>query len=344
MILLTGLNLPCNTSNIDEGSTIHSIDPSWWDTLSEEWKQILLINQNFARHGTDIFAIQNEYIHRLHEADETPHSEMNKSLHVWLDLNQFKLGYQDFYIRALRDNHCIHNEEIDLAILAKLETIYMVNGPADLRPLKQFPKLKTLIINGCGIVPGVPLNQTSLDLAPLKSLKELEVLHCSSLALKTIKPLENSGSLRELKIHSTSITDISPIKKLVNLEVLSIGSKAKKAKEISQLTNLQELYLDGLQTVPDLSSLKNLQKLSITENEMTLVNDNYRIKDLSFLSGLSNLEILDFENTSYQGSLGDLYNFKKLKVISLPRVSTISKMEFAKMKPDCIIINAYQFE
>lgn len=343
MLVLTGLNLPCNSSNKADGLTDTSINQSWWDSLSEEWKTILLINQNFSKQGTDIYLIQNEYIHRMHSADDERYTELNTSLHDLANMRQFMLGYQDFYNRALRYNHCVHNDKIDLSTLGELESIYMVNGPDDLSPLKYFPKLKTLILNGCGINPNIPINHMSLDIEPLKYLKELEVLHCSSLALRSIKPIENLLNLRELKINNTSITDVSPIKKLVNLEVLYIGSKVKKAKEISRLVNLEELYLDGLQTLPNFSKLKNLKKLSIAEHEFALVNDKYRIKDLFFINGLSNLEILDFENTSYRGNLEPLYGFKKLKAISLPRVNSMSKKAFEEVNKDCIIINAVAF-
>lgn len=41
------------------------IDKAWYDSLSEEWKTILLINQNFRRQRSDIATLHKDCINRL---------------------------------------------------------------------------------------------------------------------------------------------------------------------------------------------------------------------------------------------------------------------------------------
>ena len=315
------------------------IDKAWWEGLSEEWKNILLINQIFHNQQVDFSALQNGYINRMKSENEEDYSEMNKSLHDYIEMKKFSLGYSDFYARAKRYNHAIKNESIDLESLGDLDKIYMVNGPGDLTPLKKFPNLKILILNDCGIDNTIPIDKQLLDLGPLRNLLKLKLLHCSSNALKSIEPIKELNELQELRIDNSSVTDISPLKNLVNLELLALGSKVKSASVISRLPGLRALYLKGCKNIPDLSKLKKLNRLSIEENELAIIDGSYRIKNIAFLSALTNLEYLDLDYTSYNGSLVPLDSLHNLKAITLPPVNTSTMLEFKKNHNNCVIIN-----
>lgn len=320
------------------------IDKAWWDSLSEEWKTILLINQNFRRQRSDISTLQNGYINRLNSADEADYSEMNTSLHELFEKKKFSLGYRDFYARALRYKFVTKNDSIDLATLGDLDNIYMVNGPGDLTPLKKFSNLKILILTDCGIDNAIPIAKQVLDLEPLRYLKKLQVLHCSSAALKSIEPIKDLTDLQELRLDNSSVTDLSPLKNMVNLDLLSVGSKVETALVIAGLVNLKALYLNGCKQIPDLSKLQELKKLAVEENEMAIIDGSYRIKSMEFLKDLSNLEYLDLDNTSYKGDLSVLDSFKNLKVIAFPPINKAARLEFKKHHNNCIIINAALYE
>ncbi len=75
--------------------------------FNEEWKSILLINQNFQQQGVDIFKMQTEYSNRLNATGEDDYSEMNRSLHDLSSDKGFDLGYPDFYARALRKKNMV---------------------------------------------------------------------------------------------------------------------------------------------------------------------------------------------------------------------------------------------
>jgi hypothetical protein len=319
------------------------IDKAWWDGLTEEWRTIFRINQQFSKQGIDIFKLQDEYLNRLNAPGEAGYSAMNRSLYDLQEAKRFMLSYTDLYARALRKKHLVQNDTIDLATLAELDTIYMVNGPADLRPLKKFPHLKVLIINYCGIDNNIPLKKQVLDLGPLRDLKELQVLHCVSRALQSLEPIRGLVNLQELVCHNSSITTLEPLKKLVNLKRLSVGSEVTNAAAIARWENLEELYIKGVKQLPDLSRLRSLKRLCIAESEMAIVSGSYRINNLDFLKALLKLEYLDLNAISYRGDLSALAGLQQLKAITLPPVSSSTMLAFKEAHASCMIINSFQF-
>ncbi len=320
------------------------IDKAWWDSLSEQWKTILLINQNFQKQRSDIFELQEGYINRLNSKNEDDYSETNKSLHELFAMKKFSLGYADFYARALKYKFATPNTTIDLTTLSDLDKIYMVNGPGDLTPLKKFPNLKVLILTDCGIDNAISVKSQLLNLEPLRYLNKLQVLHCSSNALQSVEPIKDLVDLQELRLDNSSVTDLSPLQKLVNLEVLSVGSNVETAPVIAGFIKLKALYLNGIKRIPDLSKLQHLQKLSVEENDFAIIDNNYRIKNIDFLKALINLEYLDLDNTSYKGDLNLLDSFQNLKAITFPPVNKMARLQFKNHHQSCVIINAAIYE
>ena len=318
------------------------VDSTWWNGLSAEWRDILLINQQFSKQGIDLFALQKDYANRLKKAGEPELSAMNTSLHELNDAMHFNIGYKDLYVRAVRKKMLVPNDTIDLESLAMLDVVYMVNGPADLSPLARLPHLKVLIINYCGIQNYAPFRQ-ALNLQPIKSLTSLRVLHCASTGINSLKDIGDLVNLEELDCSNSNVTTLSPLKKMSQLKKLSVGSDVLSAPVISKLENLQELTLKGCKKIPDLGKLKKLKKLLIAESELSIVDGRYRLTDLGFLSGLVQLEHLDLQYTSYKGSLQELDNLPNLKSISLPRVSSNYVADFKRTHENCVILNAYEW-
>lgn len=320
------------------------IDRAWWNTLTDEWKNILLINQSFSRQQINIYAIQKEYVNRLNSPDEQPISEMNTSLYDLHETEQFGLSYQDMYARAIRRNHLIPQDQIDLETLGELDTLYIVNGPGDLSPLTRLPNLRVVIINYCGIGYNVPIKEQILDLTPLKNLKKLRVLHCASSAVTSLEPIRDLTDLEELVCDNTSIKTLSPLKKLIHLRTLSFGSNVAGTADIGHLVNLEALYIKGSRPLSGISKLKKLKKLSITENELAIVNPDYRYNDIRFLENFKELTFLDMQHTSYRGALHTLSELKSLKAVTLPRVPRAQVSVFKQKNPDCLITNLFTFE
>ena len=320
------------------------IDEFWWNGLTEEWKTIFLINQTLQQNGVDIYKIQNDYLNRLNKGDDPGLSEINTALYDLEAAKEFGLSYSDFYARVSRTMKLVKSDTIDLNKLAQLETLYIVNSPSDLSPLRKFTQLKTLILNFGGRPYGSSLSEHSLDLEPIRNLTSLRALHCVSCPIKSLDPVSNLINLEELCISNTSVASLASLHKLVHLKRLSFGSSVKSISPLKHLILLEELYVRGCKDLSGLSGMKGLKKLSIAENELAVVNDAYRIKDLSFLKDLKLLQFLDVENTSYIGSLSMVSNLSDLRAVTLPRVSSMDAAEFKKSRPGCVIINAYEFE
>lgn len=319
------------------------VDQAWWDSLSEEWKTILRINQYFYRHQVDFYEIQNDYLNRLNGPEDSAYTALNTSLRDLNDKEKFMLSYHDMYARVRKQYPDDDADSIDLGSLQQLDRVYMVSGPGDLTPLKKLPKLRVLIANYCGIDHSAPPNEQVLDLEPLRNLSQLEHLHCVSPALRSLEPLKNLTNLRHLDCENSNVSSLAPIKNLHKLERLSFGSKVENASEITRLNNLKTLHIAGCKQIPDLSNLQNLQQLCIIEHEMALVNGRYRTADIGFLKNLRALEFLDFDLTSYKGDLEHLNNLTQLKAVTLPRVSTANMMAFKRAHPDCVVVNEYEF-
>jgi len=341
IVFLTGLIL-FYTSCFTEASTPETpIDKAWWNGLSDEWKTIFLINQNLSRQKVNIYLLQKEYMNRLNSGEKEI-SEMNKSLYDLMEEQKFSLSYNDFYARAIRKNHVVHRDSIDLETLGELQTLYMVGGPGDLSPLRKFPNLCVLIMNYSGIGYNVPIKNQMLDLEPLKNLTNLQVLNCSSTPLKSLEPIRNLVNLEELICDNTKLTSLNALKKLTKLKKLSFGGNVDNAK-VSHLENLEELYLKGCKSVSSLSGLKKLRRLSIAESEYAIVNDRYRINSLAFLKDMTELQFLDIGNTSYRGSLNVLNGLKNLRAVTLPGISEATASDFQNNHKNCVIINSFEF-
>jgi len=344
LILLGGVSFLCISCVRATPMVEAPIDQAWWDGLSEEWKTILLISQNLSKQHADIYAVQQGYMNRMNSDGEEDLSELNTSLHRLNAESTFQLSHRDFYARAVKYEFVTPNDSIDLKALGNLDLVYMVSGPGDLTPLKKFPNLKVLIMNSCGIDEANAIRSPAMDLGPLRDLKKLEVLHCSTPVLRSIEPIEQITSLRKLRIDHSSISDLSPLKQLVHLEMLSVGANGKSASAIAKLTDLKVLHLDGPKNVPDLSKLDQLKSLTICEDELALVDGSYRVKSLEFLKALHALEFLDLEYTTYRGDLAPLDPLKNLKAITLPPINSAAMLTFKAQHKNCVIINAYQYE
>jgi len=348
LVLIISLLLVCSwlwsCSRPNEKNTTVVIDSAWWNGLSDEWKSILVINQNFSKQGVDIFKIQSEYINRQNKVNEFK-DEGNTSLYELNKLNLFNIGCDYLYRRALRIGWMKECLPIDLNTLGDLDTIYMVNGPGELTPLKAFKHLKVLILNYCGIDNSISYKDQNLDLSPLSSMKELKVLHCCSDALKTLDPIKGLTGLEVLRFDESRVKRLSALKKLKNLKYLSFGSGIEKGNVVSKLVNLEELYIDGCKKLPNLRRLARLKKLCVSEGEMVVVNSSYRINKLSFLENLTQLEYLDINRTSYSGSSKEFEQLSKLKAVTFPSsMYNDDVQDFIKRNKAIKVLNAYEFE
>jgi len=133
-----------------------------------------------------------------------------------------------------------------------------MSGRADISFLRDFPRVKYLLLSGNQII----------DLSPLRPLTQLTFLYLSKNQITDLSPLQPLTQLTVLNLYSNQIADLSPLQKL---------------------TQLTELYLEGNQ-IADLSSLQPLIHLTVLG-----LSDN-QITDLTPLLPLKKLKLLLVQN------------------------------------------------
>lgn len=204
-------------------------------------------------------------------------------------LNQTSLDLSNHFTEKIEDlnplSSLIYLEDLDLSY----------NNIGELTPLSSLVNLRVLRLHRATKHSSrnvVRHGKTSLNLTPIASLNNLQILDLSY----------------------NIITDLTPLASLINLQallIIGIGSPDSGSNidltPISQLTNLQELQIDrnpNIENLSSLSSLINLKLLGLNETG---------IKDISFLSSLVNLEELYLINNEIKDitPLSNLINLKK---------------------------------
>ena len=117
---------------------------------------------------------------------------------------------------------------------------------------------------------------------------QLEVLTLRGVKMADLKFVENLQKLKELNLLFGSYKDLSSISKLKQLEVFEI-SRTRQIPNydfLSELINLKSLCFEGMskmEELPNLSALKNLNKIQI--------DNNSRLVDIRSIEQLESLAI-----------------------------------------------------
>ena len=142
----------------------------------------------------------------------------------------------------------------------------------DLRPLVTLINLEMLSLEGNWIS----------DIRPLMGLKKLRRLHLSNNQIEDVSPLAGLTELWQLWLERNPIRDLTPLSGL-NLTDLNISNNPIKVSDISPLAALKELQtLDLLN-----SGVSDIQPLSGLTELRTLLLKGNPIEDLMPLSGLN---------------------------------------------------------
>ena len=151
--------------------------------------------------------------------------------------------------------------------------------PRNLSALSVFPKLKSITLDGCGLLKDVSA------LSGLKNLAKLRLTDCSSLV--DLTPLSGLCNLTRLDLSGCiSLTDLRPLANLKNLTYVSLCEceALHSLDGLEALKNLKELHLDGCRTLHNvnaLASTKALECLSLDKCNM--------LGDITPIYGLENL-------------------------------------------------------
>ncbi len=133
--------------------------------------------------------------------------------------------------------------------------------------------------------------------------------------IKKLNNLQQAVSLDFLSLSSNEIEEIEPLKSLINLKYLNLAdNQIENIEGFEVLKNLKELNISAnrIKNIEYLRNHFNLVELNISHNEIetilalgnlssqltNLYITNNRVRDISIVSGLRNLERLDLRNNS----------------------------------------------
>lgn len=202
-----------------------------------------------------------------------------------LELHTIKNGIEISNLKKLKQLRIVSNQN-DFSFLSNLESplenLFLATDESkyaktDISVILKFIQLKSLTIwrynkNLEQIVTGLP---------------ELEELVLRSVSgIKDLNFIADKQNLKKLQLNSCGISDYEPLKKLKNLIALGLWkpTKLQTLDFVSELTNLQYLFLQTVNNPTKFPNIQNLKKLK----RVVL----YSVKSISDFSSLSNTKQL----------------------------------------------------
>ncbi len=191
-----------------------------------------------------------------------------------------------------------------------------------------FPEVKSLVLSD----ESGSKYKSSLDIAPMAKLTDLEEVTLWNYTLRDISALASLPKLKKLVLHNGKIEDISPLSGLVSLqELVLVGNPIDDVSALSDLTALTilDLCANNLVDISPLSGLVSLRKLDLSFSkvaDLTPLANLTALVDLSLacnlttditpLSSLAQLEKLDLQ-TNKIVDLAPLSGLVRLRSLSL---------------------------
>lgn len=231
-----------------------------------------------------------------------------------------------------------------IEVYENLEELVINRGElADISPITKLSNLYYLTLRDCNNIKDFsPLNEmTSLDglelqteqlqdITFVKYMPFLQYLEVTDSQISNIEPLKDNKNIAFLELSGNKkIEDYSALNTLENLEILILNmGTSKETPNLSNLTKLQQLWLEKVTDTECLSSLTNLETLylkfanitnpssiSQMENLVSLHMEQIRgeYENLGFLKDMRNLEYLDISNNEFYHDISDVFQIPNLE-------------------------------
>lgn len=173
-----------------------------------------------------------------------------------------------------------------------------------------------------------------IDLTPLAQAKSLRALSLSIDAAKALSQLADTppAPVRDLRLYAPGeVLDLSSLASWTGLHVLTIDAKGVTGQQaLANLPDLHQVQFT-LSEETDLSVLANASKLRVLYVRGTLGDKLF--SDLSFLSGLTELEILSLQ-TNAISDITPLAGLTRLRLLDLSGNSGLSDISVLRNMPD----------
>jgi len=185
----------------------------WWEPLSDEWKQIFLLNSNIKEAQLDGEGLHKiTYLKKL-RIDSIGISSISP-------LNEF------YFLEDLYISRTMINDITEISKHTGISQLTLSKSPIfNIAPLNDLKSLKYLDISNTGII----------DVSTISNLSQLEVLKIAGTKIKNLNSLEGLYELKELDISSTIVKSFKPINDLKKLERIVCYNTKLKQKAIDGL-------------------------------------------------------------------------------------------------------------
>jgi Leucine-rich repeat (LRR) protein len=240
------------------------------------------------------------------------------------------------------------NKIIDISVVKELKALrefYAQSNPiVDITPLKHLKNLKTISLDCDKIRDFKPICYNpklhDLRLAKIKKSTNITFLReCKKIeSLNLVGDYKDGGVIIEifdnikhldlstLYIRHINQLDTAKFKCFPELRSLTINSDdIKDISFLSNLTKLEELFLNKITNIQAVSELTKLKKLSVSSSN---------IEDIHFLSNLTELEELDLSRNEINDIqiISELTKLKKLKLYNnnIKDIGPLKKLKYLK--------------
>ena len=207
-----------------------------------------------------------------------------------------------------------------------LVTLYLRGTKvADLEPIR-FNQLRNLCIEDSPVRDLSPLELSNFeqiglinlpcdDLSPLKKMDQTTYLEVSGLPITDLSPISSMAELRTLILTGHRVRDFSVVSSLTNLHTVGISNLSQSdlvhlanlpirtlMLPNSKITDLSGLAIADLQRLRWLdlanSEIENIELLKHCTSLEGLSLEGTKVRDISVLSSLPKLEVLNLKNSS----------------------------------------------
>ena len=220
----------------------------------------------------------------------------------------------------------VKEDEMKFKWMKKQTSLEISDSKIDtLQDLVFFPNLRKLSLTKINLE-----NMNGIENCTL--INELRISNCK---IKDFSKVENLQNLNKFYNYASSNTDqmIEKLKKCNNLKSLSINlTEIKAIKQISELKNLEELYLDynWITKIEGIEKLIKLKTLSINRNNIGSIKDIIKNTNIEILT-LKNCGIQNIEGIEQLASLKSL-DLSSNNIIDITPLANNEKLTYLNIK------------
>lgn len=298
---------------------------NWWNSISENWKEIL---------GQNRFIDDSVYLHKLITFTDSTYVIIADSFQI-VQLDSLLVNAYDtlslpsfdslkhFYKDTVAFDPVTLYEHLDDIIRLREFDLSEHSEIDDLSPLSKLSKLRKIDIS----------NTKVHNLSPLRNLTKLESLNCSGTNVKSLFHLRYLSNLRVLNLNQTPVEKLDPLYGFGKLEQLYLNNtKIDSLDPLSKLVVLQDLRFSNTK-ISDLKPLSNLGSLEVLHFNKT------NVYSIIPLNRLDNLRILVMDDTKVDklDALSNLINLKQI-FCDNAMVTSAEANQFMKANPQTLVV------